>query len=76
MNNSELQARAERLNRRISIEEACPDGYREHVKLLREYEETVNMQIIMNMQEGMTMSIEIITTLEEKIEIYKIDLAK
>jgi hypothetical protein len=76
MNNSELQTRAERLNQRISIEEAHPSGYREHIKLLREYEETVNMQIMRNMQEGMTMSIKIITTLEEKIEIYKIDLTK
>jgi hypothetical protein len=76
MNNSELQAQVERLNRCISIEEACSDGSREHVKLLWEYEEMVNTQIMRNMQAGMTMSTEIITTLEENIKIYKVDLAK
>jgi hypothetical protein len=76
LNNSKLQARAERLNRRISVEEAHSGGSREHIKLLREYEETVNTQIMRNMQAGMTMSMEIITTLEEKIKIYKVDLAQ
>jgi hypothetical protein len=46
------------------------------VKLLWQYEETVNAQIMRNMQAGITMSVEIITTLEERIKIYKMELAK
>jgi hypothetical protein len=62
MNNSELQAQVEHLNQCISIKEAGSDGSHEHVKLLREYEEMVNTQIMRNMQVSMTMSMEIITT--------------
>jgi hypothetical protein len=53
MNSSKLQSRATRLNWHISVEEAHSGGSRGHVKLLREYEETVNTQIMRNMQAGM-----------------------
>jgi hypothetical protein len=50
MNNLELQEQVEGLNRRINIVEVRSCGSRQHVELLWEYEETINAQIMRNMQ--------------------------
>ena len=76
LQDTDLQAWIELLNRRVDMEEARSCGSHLHVKLLQDYEEAVNAKSVQDMQTSTAICMETIARLESELKLYKVELSK